>query len=751
MKDKGGINIYNACSYLNNHISKLYQTFNKSKQKKEISKAIRAEEGTKRDALEAKYNYLEHGVSVIIGTYKGEDKIDRCLESLKNQNLDHRLFEVIFIINGQRGNTDQIIHNAFAEIASINYSILYLENPGIAAARNVGINAAKMKYTCFLDDDDFFSANFLKEMLASCENSSVVFSQIVDIDENGMLDTRNSINSELLQYRRLAATDMHKIVRGISMNGGKMFPTMLVKDHKFDERLQNGEDIVFFTQLFTSWDFVFKILPARKKVIYYRLKRNNSVSRQQLSYKFHITDRIAVLKRLEDLLKKAEYPHRISFIKLRIMAQVGFMRNYLKKHETMKEQVYADIIKAKLINFPFQMFNDNKAKTLVVSYCFPPYVDTSGTVVSKRIRTKGALVDVIYNKMDTRRAINHNLSLMANEFIDKKFGLDTPTTFSDWAGMEQFVDEGLSIIKSQVKKKGHYKKLYSRAMWPASHFLAYAYKTKHRKVKWTAEFSDPVIYNIHGQERKGSITNGAFLEDIKKELSKVKAPMPESDNIFFWCEYLSYVFADVILFTNENQKNYMLKRFPIQEIKPLVLQKCIVSHHPVLPEMFYYIQESNYPINPDFVNLAYFGAFYQTRKLNELIDALKMLDQEEAEKIKIHVFTENADLFKNEMKGTQLESVFQIKPYADYFEFLNLTKKFDCLIVNDAATKGVKEFNPYLPSKMSDYIGSGSSIWGIAEEGSVLSSHGLTYKSPLGDAEAAKNVLRTLIRNKSIN
>ena len=41
-----------------------------------------------------------------------------------------------------------------------------------------------------------------------------------------------------------------------------------------------------------------------------------------------------------------------------------------------------------------------------------------------------------------------------------------------------------------------------------------------------------------------------------------------------------------------------------------------------------------------------------------------------------------------------------------FFEFLNLTTKFDCLIVNDANTKDYKEINPYLPSKLSDYLGS---------------------------------------------
>ena len=105
-------------------------------------------------------------------------------------------------------------------------------------------------------------------------------------------------------------------------------------------------------------------------------------------------------------------------------------------------------------------------------------------------------------------------------------------------------------------------------------------------------------------------------------------------------------------------------------------------------------------------------------------------------------------MFIKEIKGSSLESVFLVNPYADFFEFLNLTKKFDCLIVNDAATVGVKEINPYLPSKLSDYLGSGTPIWGLFENGSSLSKFDLTYKSKLRNVEDTLKTLKQIIYKK---
>ena len=71
--------------------------------------------------------------------------------------------------------------------------------------------------------------------------------------------------------------------------------------------------------------------------------------------------------------------------------------------------------------------------------------------------------------------------------------------------------------------------------------------------------------------------------------------------------------------------------------------------------------------------------------------------------------------------------------------------RVDVLIVNDAHTVGIHERNPYLPSKWSDYAGSGTPVWGIVEPGSVLSKQPLEHRSELDDVAGALKVLAELI------
>ena len=83
----------------------------------------------------------------------------------------------------------------------------------------------------------------------------------------------------------------------------------------------------------------------------------------------------------------------------------------------------------------------------------------------------------------------------------------------------------------------------------------------------------------------------------------------------------------------------------------------------------------------------------------------------------------------------------------NYFEFLNATTKFDILLINDTITKGNFKVNPFLPSKYSDYIGSGSDIWGICEDDSILSKKEFKYKSSMTDYKSSCDVLISILND----
>lgn len=63
-------------------------------------------------------NYIK-GINIIVPTYKAEKYIINLLNSLKNQTLDYKLFEAIFIINGERDNTEKIIREFSKKIQKL--------------------------------------------------------------------------------------------------------------------------------------------------------------------------------------------------------------------------------------------------------------------------------------------------------------------------------------------------------------------------------------------------------------------------------------------------------------------------------------------------------------------------------------------------------------------------------------------------------------------------------------------------------
>jgi poly(ribitol-phosphate) beta-N-acetylglucosaminyltransferase len=685
------------------------------------------------------------GISVIIPTYKGEKVILTCLDSLYKQTLKQELFEVIIIMNGEKDSTESIIHDFINKTKMNNFTVLHSSKPSVSSARNLGIQHAQREYTVFLDDDDFTSSNFLEEMLHYASPDTIVVSQIVNMDQAGNVDTTNSINQQIIHADKNENNDFVSLNMVATINACKLVPTNCIKPIQYDSELRSGEDVAFFVELIVKSDLKYKVIPIEKQVIYYRFLRDNSVSRQTMTYDFYVTQRLAVIKRLDQLISHTVNTQKQTFIKQKINAQSSFMNRYLKENSHDRKQVVEEIKKLNLSYMPYSIVNKGLANKLVISFCFPPYVDTSGNVMAKRIRNMNEIVDVVYNKMDKVRERDLTLNTLVEDVIDERFEIPSYPSFSNWKAIEAFCTLGMEKIGNTKT----YKEIYSRAMWPGSHFLAYQYKLLNPKVKWVAEFSDPLLLDIHGQTRKANIENPDFLKMANKMASKkYKLPLVSEENLFFWCEYLPYLFADELLFTNENQLNYMVDSFPIKRVRRMIKKKAVISPQPTLPKEFYTSNESNYSFEQDKVNIAYFGTFYQTRNLDDLFSGLENVTEERRKDIKLHIFTANPASLEEELKGSLLAENVKVNPYVNYNEFLNLTTSFDCLVVNDAKTKHCKAINPYLPSKLSDYMGSGTKIWGIYEDNSSLSGYKLAYKSELGNIKEATSVFEQIVSDK---
>ena len=96
-------------------------------------------------------------ISVVIPTYNRYEVLKRALTSVFTQT--HSPFEVIVIDDGSTDKTQQIQQ----DFPNIKY--FYQENAGVSSARNLGIEKSTQDWMAFLDSDDEWHEDKLKEQV----------------------------------------------------------------------------------------------------------------------------------------------------------------------------------------------------------------------------------------------------------------------------------------------------------------------------------------------------------------------------------------------------------------------------------------------------------------------------------------------------------------------------------------------------------------------------------------------------------
>ncbi|MCC7553092.1 MAG: glycosyltransferase [Methanobacteriaceae archaeon] len=687
----------------------------------------------------------EKGISAIIPTYKGEKYILKLLESLKNQTLDYNLFEAIIIINGEEDNTQKIIEEFKLENPYLNINLDFSEL-GVSNARNHAISIVKKEYTTFIDDDDYISPNFLEKLYKYSKPNRVVIGTFLDVKEDSSDIKESYLSPPLLKKTGIIENPYSYMKDILVITTDKSIPTKAIKTVKFNPKLKNGVDISYFSKLYSKYDFEFYIIDKYEEAIYYRLWRDNSISRQSLSYEFNITGRLNVINDINQEFENTDNPQKIQFLKELTVGQVYKINKYLDKNPDELKRVSKDINSYNFKFFPYKYFNtdfknlNNFNNELIISYAFPPTNTTTSNVIAKRILKNENNVDIICGSLDNLDK-DYDLENLLDEFILEKIVIDLSFS-SDWLNIKQFIEKGIE----KINKK--YDKIYSRSYFQHSHFLALEYKLKNNSdVFWSAEFSDPTIYNFKGDKNTPPINDNEYIEKVNSYLPDKLDKISEDDSLNFICEYLTYVFADEILFTNENQKEVMLGFFS-DDIKEIVNKKSKISKHPTLDEKYYYIKENNsYEIDDSYINFAYFGVIFSNRTLEDFVNAFDNLDLSLKDKFRLHIFTPNITMFE-QLLSPELFEKTRLNPTVSFLEFLNLSTKFDCLIVNDSYTKDSYKINPFLPSKISDYIGSGQDIWAICEENSPMYKMDIQYKSLINDMSFNEYILTNILLDK---
>lgn len=115
--------------------------------------------------------------SIIIPVYNVEKYLKKCLDSVFNQT--YKEYEVIVVNDGTKDSSMDIVKD-------YNVKVINQKNQGLSAARNAGVKVATGDYLIFLDSDDYWEKNLLKELSKSLKNNpDLVRFQINEVYEDG--------------------------------------------------------------------------------------------------------------------------------------------------------------------------------------------------------------------------------------------------------------------------------------------------------------------------------------------------------------------------------------------------------------------------------------------------------------------------------------------------------------------------------------------------------------------------------------
>ena len=362
---------------------------------------------------------------------------------------------------------------------------------------------------------------------------------VVDVRE----EADGTLSEDRLNYvsRRLrphdgTTVDTVELPTALSVNAAKLVPTSLARRVGFRTDLRSGEDFVFWAAVFAASQFRIHVVPEDDDVIYYRLLRANSVSRQEVGYDFNVSQRLDCLAALDELAERT--PHSLSTRELtRSMAtgQSGYINAYLHQEPGDHRRVREDVRQRGVQCINWSRVNRGLATSLTVAYCFTPYVDTGAVVTARRIRSRGEITDLITQNCDNVRDRDPESDRLAAEYVGTRRVVSGSAAVQGWAQIEAFSQRAMRHFEKLEERFGAYRTVHSQAMWVAAHLVAAQIKVRRPDIHWRAEFSDPLLIDLQGEVRAAAMQEGEIVEALRKGLVAAGSS-PEGLMLLDWGE-----------------------------------------------------------------------------------------------------------------------------------------------------------------------------------------------------------------------
>ena len=181
-------------------------------------------------------------LSVIMPVYNCREYLGDAIKSVFNGGISD--VELIAVDDCSRDGSRELLKE-LAENEPRIKAIYNDENRGVAAVRNIALNAATGEYLAFCDSDDTLPDGSYAKMLAAAGDMDVVIGGFADLSDNGI--------SRVTYLHSSERGSLFHALMSVSCLWTKLIRRELVMKNglTFDEDMTIGEDVVFLARLST--------------------------------------------------------------------------------------------------------------------------------------------------------------------------------------------------------------------------------------------------------------------------------------------------------------------------------------------------------------------------------------------------------------------------------------------------------------------------------------------------------------------
>lgn len=188
-------------------------------------------------------------ISVIVPVHNGQNYLESCVRSIENQTYGN--LEVIVVNDGSLDGTADVCD--VLQAAYDNVQVITMEDLGVSAARNAGLDRAAGELVTFVDADDRLHPDMLRR-LDDClyrTGSDIVgcrFFKWSDETEWERMARSEAAEGETVTYDADAYL-RDCLLQGNSRCWSKLYRMETIGDMRFREGLSIGEDMLFVLKL----------------------------------------------------------------------------------------------------------------------------------------------------------------------------------------------------------------------------------------------------------------------------------------------------------------------------------------------------------------------------------------------------------------------------------------------------------------------------------------------------------------------